>query len=73
MNTVIHKDQRGDLIYSLCKIDWLISRAKQPKSLYSRAQMETFSLLRETFEKNLKEYDARLGDNALNSVMHQSA
>jgi len=58
MNTTIHKDQSGDLIYSLCKIDWLIARAKQPQSLYSRAQMETFSLLRETFEKNLKKHDS---------------
>ncbi len=58
MNVGTQKDQRGDLIYSLCKIDWLIARAKKPKSLYSRTQMETFSLLRETFVNNLKEHDA---------------
>ena len=58
MNISTQKDQRGDLVYSLCKIDWLIARASQPRSLYSRAQMETFSLLRKTFIKNIQEHDA---------------
>jgi len=51
-------NNRGDVIYSLCKIDWLMARSKQPKRLYSRTQMEVFCLLHETLEQHLNEHDA---------------
>ena len=52
------KDKRDDAINSRCRLEWLMARARQPKTFYSRTQMEVFSVLHATFEQRLESFDA---------------
>jgi len=70
MNINIEKDQRGELIYSLSKLDWLMARAKKTQRLYDRTQMEVFSILHATFSERLESIDA---NDARTGVHHAQA
>lgn len=58
MDATTNSDQRNDIITSLCKLDDLITQTSKHRVLYARAQMDVFSMLYDTFEERLKEFDA---------------
>jgi len=70
MSTNIGKEQRGEIIYSLSKLDWLMARAKKSQRLYGRTQMEVFSILHATFSERLESIDA---NDAQQGVHHAHA
>jgi len=58
MDATTNNDQRNDIIMSLCKLDDLITQTSKHRVLYARAKMDVFSMLYDTFEERLKEFDA---------------
>jgi len=58
MNRRFYTTEQNEVLDSLCRINWLMARAKQTSSFYSRTQMEVFSLLHATFEQRLEKPDA---------------
>jgi len=50
--------QRQNLENTLGKLEWLLARSEQANRRYSRAQMEAFSYLRDSFRARLKDINA---------------
>lgn len=63
MNTQVVM-KRQNLEKTLVKLEWLLARSEQANSRYSRAQMEAFSILRDSFKERLA------GSEAMPHVMH---
>jgi hypothetical protein len=57
MNTHI-EIQKQNLEMTLGKLEWLLSRSEQANRRYSRAQMEAFAILRDSFRGRLEEINA---------------
>ena len=52
MNTQIEMD-RQNLEKTLGKLEWLLARSEQTNRRYSRAQMEAFTILRDSFRERM--------------------
>ena len=57
MNTQIEM-KRQNIEKTLGKLEWLLARSEQANRRYSRAQMEAFSILRDSFKERLDDSDA---------------
>ena len=57
MDATTNNDQRNNILNSLYKLDGLITQTSNHRVLYARAQMDVFSMLYDTFEQRLKEFD----------------
>jgi hypothetical protein len=50
--------QKQNLEMTLGKLEWLLSRSEQANRRYSRAQMEAFAILRDSFRVRLEDINA---------------
>lgn len=55
--------KRQNIEKTLGKLDWLLARSEQANSRYSRAQMEAFAILQDSFRERLE--DTHVMDNLL--------
>lgn len=59
MNTQTEVSQEN-IEKTLGKLEWLLARSEQANRRYSRAQMEAFSILRDSFKERLDNSDVRV-------------
>ncbi|WP_126453906.1 hypothetical protein [Sulfuriflexus mobilis] len=58
MNTQTEVNQEN-IKKTLGKLEWLLARSEQANRRYSRAQMEAFAILRDSFKERLDNSDVR--------------
>jgi len=70
MNKISNEEERGNIVNSLCRLEYLITQSKKQRILYYRTQMKVYSMLYATFEQRLEILDLIIASQRVSYEKH---
>jgi len=65
MSKISNEEERGNIVNSLSRLEYLITQSKKQRILYYRTQMKVYSILHATFEQRLEILDLIIASQKL--------